>query len=213
MTDVFIISEANLRQFTDINNNVDSELLKNAVREAQDIETQRILGTKLYEAILAKIETSTLAGDYEYLVLNFVQNALLYEAYYYALEDIYLRPRNNGLLIPTGGENSEKADGTWYNRKRQSVQNKKQFYEERLTNYLIQYQGLYPELNANVELQQLYPDFGVQYRSPIVFARNGRGAHLNQALQCGLPVYDSRYPQFPQYGGSRGRGGNNVSNF
>ena len=45
-------------------------------------------------------------------------------------EDIYVRPRNNGLLSPTGGENSEKVDGTWYNRKRQSVENKKQFYEE-----------------------------------------------------------------------------------
>jgi hypothetical protein len=43
MTDVFIISEENLRQFTDINNNVDSKLLKNAVREAQDIEIQRII--------------------------------------------------------------------------------------------------------------------------------------------------------------------------
>jgi hypothetical protein len=211
MTDVFIISEENLRQFTDINNNVDSELLKNAVRESQDIEIQRILGTKLYEAILDKIRTNTLTGIYEVLVLKWVQNALLYAAYYYALEDIYLRPRNNGLLIPTGGENSEKADGTWYNRKRQSVLNKKQFYEERLTNYLIQKQGLYPELNANVELQQMYPDFGVQYKSPIVMKRNGRGYHANQARQCGLPIYDSRYPQFPQNGNGYTR--NNVSNF
>jgi hypothetical protein len=211
MTDVFIISEENLRQFTDINNNVDSELLKNAVRESQDIEMQRILGTKLYEAILDKIKTNTLTGVYEVLVLKWVQNALLYAAYYYALEDIYLRPRNNGLLIPTGGENSEKADGTWYNRKRQSVQNKKQFYEERLTNYLIQKQGLYPELNGNVELQQMYPDFGVQYKSPIVMKRNGRGYHANQARECGLPIYDSRYPQFPQTGNGYTR--NNVSNF
>ena len=144
MTDVFIISEENLRQFTDINNNVDSKLLKNAVREAQDIEIQRILGTKLYEAILDKIKTNTLTGDYQYLVLNFVQNALLYLAYYYSLEDIYIRPRNNGLLSPTGGENSEKVDGTWYNRKRESVKNKSQFYQERLTNYLIQKQGNFP---------------------------------------------------------------------
>ena len=199
MTDVFIISEENLRQFTDINNNVDSKLLKNAVREAQDIEIQRILGTKLYNKILADIKTNTLTGDYEYLVLNWVQNALLYYSYYYSLEDIYVRPRNNGLLSPTGGENSEKVDGTWYNRKRESVKNKAQFYSERLTNYLIQKQGLYPELNGNVELQQMYPDFGVQYRNPIVMRRNGRGYHYNQAVQCGLPVYDSRYPQFPQY--------------
>jgi hypothetical protein len=211
MTTVFIISEENLRQFTDINNNVDSELLKNAVRESQDIEIQRILGTILYEYILARIQTGTLTGNYEYLVLNFVQNALLYAAYYYALEDIYLRPRNNGLLMPTGGENSEKADGTWYNRKRQSVQNKKQFYEERLTNYLIQNQGLFPQLSQNVELQQMYPDFGIQYKSPIVMKRNGRGYHAGQARECGLPIYDSRYPQFPQYPNGYTR--NNVSNF
>jgi hypothetical protein len=174
MTTTFIISEANLRQFTDINNNVDSELLKNAIRESQDIELQRLLGTKLYNKILEDIKTNTLSGVYEVLVLEWVQNFLLYAAYYYALEDIYLRPRNNGLLIPTGGENSEKADGTWYNRKRQSVENKKEFYGERLTNYLIQKQGLYPELNSNVELQQMYPDFGVQYKSPIIFKIKNR---------------------------------------
>jgi hypothetical protein len=211
MTDVLIISEENLRQFTDINNNVDSKLLKNAVRESQDIDIQRLLGTKLYEAILDKIKTNTLTGDYEFLVLNYVQNALLYLAYYYALEDIYIRPRNNGLLSPTGGENSEKVDGTWYNRKRQSVENKSQFYQERLTNYLIQKQGNFPELNGNVELQQLFPDFGLQYKSPIVMRRNGRGYHANQARECGLPIYDSRYPQFPQYPYRSYQ--NNVSNF
>jgi hypothetical protein len=211
MTDTLIISEENLRQFTDINNNVDSKLLKNAVREAQDIEIQRILGTKLYNAILDKIRTNTLTGDYQTLVLDWVQNALLYFSYYYSLEDIYLRPRNNGLLSPTGGENSEKVDGTWYNRKRESVKNKAQFYAERLTNYLIQKQGNYPELNGNVELQQMYPDFGVQYRNPIVMRRNGRGYHAGQARECGLPIYDSRYPQFPQYPYRAYQ--NNVSNF
>ncbi len=138
MTDVFIISEANLRQFTDINNNVDSKLLSSAIRESQDIEIQRILGTKLYNKILADIKAGTLSGNYEVLVVDWVQNAAIYFAYYYSLEDIYLRPRNNGLLIPTGGENSDSADGTWYNRKRESVKNKAQFYAERLTNYLIQ---------------------------------------------------------------------------
>lgn len=211
MTDVFIISEANLRQFTDLNNNVDSELLKNAIREAQDIELQRILGTKLYNKIKDDIKAGTLTGNYEVLVLDWVQNALLYESYYYALEDIYLRPRNNGLLIPQGGENSAAADGTWYNRKRESVKNKKEFYEERLTNYLIQKQGNFPELNSNVELQQMYPDFGVQYKSPIVMRRNGRGYHAGQARECGLPIYDSRYPQFPQYPYRAYQ--NNVSNF
>ncbi len=56
MTTTFIISEAKLRQFTDINDNLDTALIKNAVREAQDISLQRIIGTKLYNKILSDID-------------------------------------------------------------------------------------------------------------------------------------------------------------
>jgi hypothetical protein len=54
MTTTFIISEAKLREFTDLNEMVDTALIKNAIREAQDISLQRIIGTKLYDAILLK---------------------------------------------------------------------------------------------------------------------------------------------------------------
>jgi hypothetical protein len=37
MTTTLIISEEKLREFTDINDNLDTKLIKNAVREAQDI--------------------------------------------------------------------------------------------------------------------------------------------------------------------------------
>ena len=64
MTNTLIISEAKLRQFTDLNDSVDTELLKNAVRTAQDITIQRVLGTKLYQKILSDIDASTLTGVY-----------------------------------------------------------------------------------------------------------------------------------------------------
>lgn len=197
MTSTFIISEAKLRQFTDMNNNVDSELLKNAVREAQDIHIQRLTGTKLYDKILSDIDAGTLTGEYKTLVDSYLQDALLYWAYYEALESIYIRPRNNGVLFPTGGENSEKVDGTWYDRKRQSVQNKAEFYSEKLVNYLIENQGTFPELNNNNKLYEQWPDYGSQYRSPITFRYQTRGFHLDQAKAAGLRITDSRYPQFP----------------
>ena len=64
MTNTLIISEAKLRQFTDLNDSVDTELLKNAVRTAQDITIQRVIGTKLYQKILSDIDASTLTGVY-----------------------------------------------------------------------------------------------------------------------------------------------------
>lgn len=197
MTSTFIISETKLRQFTDMNQNVDTELLRNAVRESQDIEIQRLLGTKLYEKILSEIDNNTLAGNYKTLVDNYVQNALLYYAYYYALEPIYIRPRNNGVLIPTGGENSVQADLQVYNMKRQSVKNKAQWYAEKLTEYLIQNQAQFPEITESTELQQMIADFGVQYKSPIVFQYNTYAPNLRNALAMGLPITDSRFNFLP----------------
>lgn len=197
MTSTFIISETKLRQFTDMNNNVDTELLRNAVREAQDIEIQRLLGTILYEKILSEIDASTLTGVYKTLVDNWVQNALLYYAYYYALESIYLRSRNNGLLIPTGGENSVNVELNVYNMKRQSVLNKAQWYAEKLTEYLIQNQQNYPEITQSTQLQQMIADFGIQYKSPIVFQYNTYAPNLRNAMAMGLPITDSRFNFLP----------------
>lgn len=197
MTTTLIISEEKLREFTDINDNLDSKLLMNAVREAQDIYLQRLTGTSLYEYILAQIDANTLTGDYKHLVDAFIQPYLIYASYWEALDAIYTRPRNNGLLQPTGGENSEKADGTWYNRKRDIANNKMQYYGERLTNYLIQEQDKFPQLNENGPFWKQYPDYGTGYRSPIVFNRTTRSYHLAGALNAGLRLGDSRYPFMP----------------
>ena len=200
MTTTFIISEAKLRQFTDLNESVDTALIKNAVREAQDISLQRIIGTKLYDSILAQIDAGPIWTDanYEGLVNNYIQDYLLYAAYYEALEAIYIRPRNNGLLTPTGGENSIETDRTLFNVKRQNVLNKSEFYAERLSSYLAEEQVLFPELNSSNKLYEQWPDYGSQYRSPIVFGRNARvGAHFEQAREAGLRITDSKYSQYP----------------
>ena len=196
-TQVFLISETKLREFTDINNNVDTELLKNGIREAQDIHLQRLTGTALYQKLLTDVSGSTLSGNYQYLVDTYIQDQLLYAAYYECLEAIYIRPRNNGLLTPTGGDNSREVDLQVYNMKSESVKNKMEWYAERLVNYLIESQNLFPELNQNNFLYQQNPDYGSQFRSPIVFRDAVRGSHLKQAIRTGLPITDSRYPQFP----------------
>jgi len=197
MTSTFIISEAKLRQFTDVNDNLDTAFIKNAVREAQDIHLQRIIGTVLYQKLLSDIDSDTLTGAYLTLVTDYIQDFLLYATYYESLEAIYIRPRNNGLLNATGGDNSQTVDRSLYEVKRQSVENKMQYYAERLVNYIIEQQNSLPELNENNFLYQQYPDYSNQYRSPIVFKYQNRGTHLNQARQAGLRITDSRYPQFP----------------
>lgn len=198
MTTVQLISEAKIREFTDMNNNVDSKLISNAIREAQDIELQRLLGTLLYNKILSDVQSNTLTGAYKTLVDDWIQNFLLYATYYITLEYIYMRPRNNGLLTPQGGENSESVDRQMFNVKRQSVQNKREFYAEKLTDYLIENQNSYPEISENVLLYQQVADFGEQYKSPIVMKYNTYSPHLKNLLKMGFKTYDIRYPYLPQ---------------
>jgi len=195
MTTTFLISETKLRQFTDIANNVDSELIKNAIREAQDISLQRIIGTALYEKLLSDVDSSSLSGNYKTLVDDFIQDFLIYAAYWYALDSIFLRSRNNGLIQPTGGENSQPTDRSLYNMKRQSIQNKMEYYAERLTNYIVQETGLFPELNENDLLYEQTPNYDSKYRAGFVFTRT---LHAEEAAKRGIKIYDSRYPSCPQ---------------
>ena len=122
MTDTLFISENKLKQFTDLNDALDASLLKNAVREAQDIHIQRMLGERLYNTLIDKVKASEVTDQYLTL-MGRVQDALLYWSYYEALESIYLRPRNNGLLVPQGGQEALAADVNTYDKKRQSVKN------------------------------------------------------------------------------------------
>lgn len=198
MTTTFILSEAKFREFTDVNDNLDTALIKNALREAQDIHLQRIIGTKLYQSILDKIDSSSLTGIYKTLVDDYIQNFLLYATYYESLEVIYMRARNNGLIIPTGGDNSIEVDRSLYNVKRQSTENKMEFYAEKLANYIAEEEAQFPELNSNTKLYEQPADYSVQYRSPIVFSYKAkRGAHYKEAKEAGLRITDSRYNQYP----------------
>ena len=200
MTNTFLISEAQIRNYTDIEDNVDSALIKNGIRESQDIKLQPIIGTLLYEKLTSLVDAGTIGdaanANYKTLLDDYIQNMLIYAAYWYILDSIYIRSRNNGLLIPDGGENSVSADRTMYNVKRQSVQNKMEFYANLLTDYIIEEQTLYPELNASNKLFELNPDYEDKYGSPFVF--NDKSRRATEFVKRGIRVYDTRYKQYPQ---------------
>ena len=149
MTDTLLISWTKVKQYTDINDSLDADLIKNAIREAQDIELQRVIGTLLYQKLISDVQASSLTGAYQTLVNDYIQDMLLYASYYNILENTFIRTRNNGLLTPQGGENSASVDKSTYEMKRQSVRNKFEYYSDRLSRYLVETQNSFPELTEN----------------------------------------------------------------
>tara|TARA_R110000822_G_scaffold97176_2_gene220825 strand:+ start:1892 stop:2473 length:582 start_codon:yes stop_codon:yes gene_type:complete len=193
MQNTLLISEAKLKAFTDINNNLDPSLIKSTIREAQIIHITRLLGTKLYDKIIDDVDAGTLTGNYKSLVDDYVQDSLLYWAYYESLEAIYLRPRNNGLLQPQGGDNALSVDMLIYDKKRRSVKNKAEYFSERLVDYLCFNSSLFPEYGTE-QNAEIFPETGTQFKSPIVF----RNTIRDNIEQLGIKVTNSRYSYLPQ---------------
>ena len=53
MENTLLISESKLKRVTDINNNLDVDLISSVIREAQIIHITRLLGSKLYDKIIS----------------------------------------------------------------------------------------------------------------------------------------------------------------
>lgn len=208
MTNTFLISEVVLRTYTDLNQNVDTALIKNAIREAQDITLQQTIGTLLYEKLTDLVDADEMDlpanANYKTLLNNYIQDALIYASYWYALDAIYLRSRNNGLIAPNGGENSDGVDRGLYNMKRQTVENKMEYYLNRLTSYIIEEEALFPELNDANKLYEQNPDYSSKYGSPFVFNQGVRNAA--EFNDRGYRVYNSAAKQYPQTGFGYGKG-------
>ena len=201
MTTTLLISEVKVREYTDINESLDDALIKNGIREAQDISLQRVVGTLLYNALLNKVADGSINdasnSDYKTLLDDYVQDMLLYSSYYNILESTFIRTRNNGLLTPQGGENSAAVDRQVFEMKRTSVQSKFEYYSDRLSRYIVEKQSDFPELSNSTYLYEQVPDFASQYRSPIIFSGATRARYLGLAKKSGLPIVDSAYPQYP----------------
>ena len=200
MTNTFLISEIQIRSYTDIDDNIDTALITNGIREAQDISLQPLIGTLLYNKLTALVDAEEMDlpdnSNYKTLLDNYIQNMLIYSSYWYILDAVYMRSRNNGLIIPDGGEASVSADRSIYNVKRQAVQNKMEFYANLLTDYIIEENTLFPELNSSNKLYDLQPSYDDTYGSPFVFNRKGR--LTQEFIRRGIRVYDTRYKQYPQ---------------
>lgn len=199
MTTTLFISENFIRTYGGLETNLDTAFINNSIREAQDIKIQALTGTLLYNKLIALVDAGTIDSSgnefYKTLLENYIQNTLIYASLYYIYDDIYVRPRNSGLIISDGGENSTSVDRSMYEVKKRTAENKYKFYAELTTDYLIEEEAQFPELTANTKLYQLNPDYDSSYGSPFVMSRSGRMTEYMR--RAGVPLFSKRYRQYP----------------
>ena len=101
MAYVLFISENKLKDSTAINGNVDIEYILPYVKVAQKKYIETKLGTDLFEKLQTDITASTLTGNYQTLVDDYIQDALVHWAFYECLPFLRFKVMNNNIVSKT----------------------------------------------------------------------------------------------------------------
>ena len=145
---VLFISENKLKKSTTINGNVDVELLRPYMKVAQDIHIHPKLGTDLYNKLQSDITGSSLTGNYQTLVEDYIQDALVHWTLYECIPFLGYKIMNKNIVRKTS-EQSENAGLDELNYLRVVVRNTAEWYTERLIDYVRHNTSLFPEYNTN----------------------------------------------------------------
>ena len=156
MGNVLFVSEAKMKAFTDINENVSVDVLLPNIQLAQDIGLQNILGSKLYKSLQEKVKTSSLNSEETELLEEKIQPYLLHRAYWEALPSLFFKIMNKSIIVGNTEQGSS-ADFAQLKYLRNIQQNRYEFYEQRLIDYLQYNSNKFPDYISNTKEDGMNP--------------------------------------------------------
>lgn len=148
MTALFI-SLSELKKSTAINGNIQADKLLPAIKTAQQLELEPILGTDLYDKLSEEIIGGTVSEPYLTLKQDYIHDILIHFAVSYYLPYASYQITNGGVSKWEGGENFtslETGDLNILVNKEKSIA---ESYKMRLISHLCNNPDLYPEYKTN----------------------------------------------------------------
>jgi hypothetical protein len=189
---VLLVSETKLKAFTNINKNVDMDVLKAELQIAQDINVQTILGTKFYVHLLDQITATgnTLNANEKTLVDDYISPWLIQQAYADAMPHLWARTMNRGI-VEGQMENANSIDVGTMQYLRTIQKQRADFYLTRLQDYLLigKGNGQFPQyLSANTN-EGMLPDKTQKYNNGIFLNKVTRTGYNMKQIAKVMPVY------------------------
>ena len=193
---VLLISEIKLKNFTNINRNVDVDVLKAEIQVAQDIDLQTILGSKFYHELLSKVSATgnTFNADELILVNEYISPYLIQTSYFNAIPQIMYRTLNRG--IQEGQNEFGQAIPIETMKYLRSIQKQRaDFYSQRLIDYLLTGRGQnkFPSYNNASTIDGMIPDRVQKYNNGIFLRDSTRkGWSMKNIAQGGMRPYSEQ---------------------
>lgn len=142
MATVLFVSETYIRSNTVFNKNVDTNDIANNVGVSQDMYIEPILGTTFYDALQLSYSAQTLTND-EITLMTYIKPVVAWRAAQLTLPFLTFNVKNKGPQTQNG-DFSEPVDTNIMFYLKKEVENRAEWYTQRLATYLCQNANLYP---------------------------------------------------------------------
>jgi hypothetical protein len=149
MAEILFINDVYIKKYTQVNGAVDSNILYPAVYLAQDKYLLPYLGTNLFEKLKDDVANSTLSGNYETLVNDYVQRVVLWWTMVEVMPFLTYK-LDNGTLVQRTSEDAAPVSDRVFKDMLERAVNNAEHYTGLLVDFLCAYSNLFPEYNNNV---------------------------------------------------------------
>jgi hypothetical protein len=199
-----MISEQRLKDFTPINENVDTSELRFSIQMAQNIFVQESLGTNLFEHMLHLISGGTITQPanihYKNLLDDFIAPMLTQFAFYLSLDNFFVKFVNIGLQS-FRSEQSNPIGIKEFQFMKNSAKNQAEFLDNLLRRHLIFNNQNFPQYTLTTNNGQLIPEFQGAFKQSITLPAFGRSGSRYGVFGFGAGGYDCPIPWW--YGDTR----------
>jgi Ni,Fe-hydrogenase I large subunit len=184
---VLLVSETKIKNFTDIDQNVTSQVILPFISVVQQTKLEYIIGGKYYLQLLDGVINSNLSTNDLNFLEYFAAPLVLWAAYAECLPSVWGRIKNNGIV--NGAEQSVTLkEMQWFVEK---ASERSQFFEQRMIEQIIWNSNLYPAVFNYSTNNGMMPHLGKNYFSGVELT-NGRfsGYDIASGMQrAGIGYY------------------------
>jgi hypothetical protein len=185
MANVLLVSEKKLKNFTNINRNLDIDAIRAEIAIAQDLHLQPLLGTRFYDHLLDQVSLTgnTFNNDELELVDDYISPFLIQVSYFEMIPHLNYRTMNRGI-VQGEMESASSVDIETMKYLRSIQKQRSDFYKMRLQDYLITGRGQnkFPDYLTYSTIDGMVPDRSAKYNNPIVLNNTTRYGWSKQRL-------------------------------
>jgi hypothetical protein len=183
--EILLINEDYIKKFTPLTDAVDPNLIRPAIYLAQDKYLTNFLGTNLTVRLKDDVANSTLSGDYETLLNEYVLKVVLW----WTMVELYpslLYKHDNGNLVSRQSEDTTPVTKFEMESLKEAARQNARWYTKRMVDYLCFNSTLFPEYTNNTD-NNISPDRNPYGKSNFLISNSYRKWPINWAIRDLLP--------------------------